>query len=57
MAMSIDKLLEAVKNTVITKEKVKALNKRLAAADKRFEEKEKRKAISAQDLLNFQCIL
>ena len=57
MAMTIDALLKAAQKTVVTEEDVRKLNKRLADADKRFEEERRRKESDPQGFLNFQYTL
>lgn len=57
MAMSIDKLLKISRNRVVTEADAKKLKERLAAAEKRFEEKERVERITFQDFLNSQCTL
>lgn len=50
--MSVDALLKAVQNTVITEKDVEALNKRLKAAEERFAEKERLNRIGQSEFLN-----
>ncbi len=57
MAMTIDALLKAAQQTVVTEEDVRKLNKRLADAEKRFEEERRIKEHDPQGFLNFQYTL
>ena len=57
MAMTIEALLKAAQRTVVTEEDVRKLNKRLADAEKRFEDERRIKESNPQGFLNFQYTL